>query len=287
MLYGRTDVRLYVKSKDRRTESSYRVRVTREHPPATDALLRGLTLSDATLMQEFGSNVFTYTADAGAAVEATTVTPVFSDPDATAVIKLNGVTDADGTVGLAVGPNTITVEVTAEDGVMMQTYTVTVTRAIPVATGVTVTPTELTIAEGGSGTYTVVLDTQPSGDVTVTIVDPTDNADVTAEPAALTFTTANWNSAQTVTVSAAQDDDTDGDTATVTHTVSGYGSVVTGASVTVTVADDDDPTAPYDTDGNGAIDKSEAIATARGYLTGGTTRKEVAIAVVRRYLLRS
>ena len=151
--------------------------------------------------------------------------------------------------------------------------------------GVTVTPTSLTVAEGGSGTYTVVLDTQPSGDVTVTIVDPTDNADVTAEPAALTFTTANWNSAQTVTVSAAQDDDTDGDTATVTHTVSGYGSVVTGASVTVTVTDDDDPTAPYDTDGNGAIDKSEAIATARGYLTGGTTRKEVAIAVVRRYLL--
>ena len=151
--------------------------------------------------------------------------------------------------------------------------------------GETVTPTSLTVAEGGTNTYTVVLDAQPSDEVTVTIVDPTDNTDVTAEPAALTFTTANWNSAQTVTVSAAQDDDTDGDTATVTHTVSGYGSVVTGASVTVTVTDDDDPTAPYDTDGNGAIDKSEAIVTARGYLTGGTTRKEVAIAVVRRYLL--
>ena len=149
--------------------------------------------------------------------------------------------------------------------------------------GVTVTPTSLTVGEGGSGTYTVALNTQPSGDVTVTIVDPTDNADVTAEPAALTFTTANWNSAQTVTVSADQDADMDDETVTVTHTVSGYDSVVTAASVTVTVTED--PTAPYDTDGNGAIDKSEAIATARGYLTGGTASKEVAIAVVRRYLL--
>ena len=148
--------------------------------------------------------------------------------------------------------------------------------------GVTVTPTSLTIGEGGSGTYTVVLDTQPTGDVTVTIVDPTDNTDVKAEPAALTFTTINWNSAQTVTVSAVQDADATDDTATVTHTVSGYGSVVTAASVTVTVAED--PTAPYDTNGNGSIDKDEASVSVRGYLSDGTPPKAVASAVVRRYL---
>ena len=105
--------------------------------------------------------------------------------------------------------------------------------------GVTVTPTSLTIGEGGSGTYTVVLDAQPSGDVTVTIVDPTDNTDVTAEPASLTFTTTNWNTAQTVTVSAGQDADTSDDTATVTHTVSGYGTVSTAPAVSVTVTDND------------------------------------------------
>ena len=148
--------------------------------------------------------------------------------------------------------------------------------------GVTVTPTSLTIGEGGSGTYTVALDTQPSGDVTVTIVDPTDNTDVKAEPAALTFTTTNWNSAQTVTVSAVLDVDTDDDTATVTHTVSGYGSVSSAASVTVTVAED--PTAPYDTDGNSLIDKDEASVSVRGYLSDGTPPKAVASAVVRRYL---
>ena len=148
--------------------------------------------------------------------------------------------------------------------------------------GVTVTPTSLTVGEGGSGTYTVVLDAQPSGDATVTIVDPTDNTDVTAEPASLTFTTTNWNTAQTVTISAVQDADAADDTATVTHTVSGYGSVSSAASVTVTVAED--PTAPYDTNGNGSLDKDEASVSVRGYLSDGTPSKAVASAVVRRYL---
>ena len=148
--------------------------------------------------------------------------------------------------------------------------------------GVTVTPTSLTVGEGGSGTYTVALNTLPAGGVTVAIVDPTDNTDVTAEPASLTFTTTNWSTAQTVTVSAVQDTDATDDTATVTHTVSGYGSVVTAASVTVTVAEG--PTARYDTDGDGAIDKDEASVAVRSYLSDGTPTKEVASAVVRRYL---
>ena len=36
------------------------------------------------------------------------------------------------------------------------------------ARGVTVSETGLDIAEGGGGTYTVVLDSQPTGQVTVT-----------------------------------------------------------------------------------------------------------------------
>ena len=83
------------------------------------------------------------------------------------------------------------------------------------------------VDEGGTGTCTVELNTQPTAAVRVTIVDPTDNADVTASPARLTFSTSNWSTAQTVTVSAAEDGDASQDTATVTHTVSGgdYGSV--------------------------------------------------------------
>ena len=108
--------------------------------------------------------------------------------------------------------------------------------------GVTFTPTSLPVDEGGTGTYTVKLDTEPSDAVTVTINDPTDNTDVSANPASLTFSTSNWATAQTVTVSAAEDDDASQDTATVTHTVSGgdYGSV-TASDVAVTVTDNDTP----------------------------------------------
>ena len=50
------------------------------------------------------------------------------DGHATAVIKLNGTTEMDGTVALAEGLDTITVEATAADRLPMQTYTVTATR---------------------------------------------------------------------------------------------------------------------------------------------------------------
>ncbi len=107
----------------------------------------------------------------------------------------------------------------------------------PAADGsVTVTPTSLRVSEGSSAAYTVVLDAEPSGDVTVTVGGA--SGDVTVEPASLTFTTANWDTAQTVTVRAARDEDTTDDTAVLTHGASGggYGSV-TIDPVAVTVTD--------------------------------------------------
>ena len=106
--------------------------------------------------------------------------------------------------------------------------------------GVTVSPTSLTVAEGGSGMYTVKLDSQPTAEVTVSI--SSDIADVSVNPATLTFTTSNWATSQRVTATANQDDiDKDaGVTATLTHMVSGgdYGPV-SATGVTVTVNDND------------------------------------------------
>ena len=103
---------------------------------------------------------------------------------------------------------------------------------------VTLSTVSLVIAEGEEATYTVALDTQPSDDVTVVINDPTDNTDVTAAPASLTFTRSNWSAPQTVTVTTIVDHDTDTDTATVTHTVSGGDyAAVTAKDVDVTVTD--------------------------------------------------
>ena len=106
--------------------------------------------------------------------------------------------------------------------------------------GVTVTPTSLMVNEGGTNTYTVVLDTEPTATVMVTI--SSNNTDVTADLANVTFLTSNWNTAQTVTVSAAEDPDALQDTATIMNAVSGgdYGGV-TASGVSVTVTDNDTP----------------------------------------------
>ena len=115
---------------------------------------------------------------------------------------------------------------------------VTVTVTDDDTAGVTVSESTLTITEGGSGSYTVVLNTQPSGNVTIT--PSSNNTDVALSPTPLTFTSSNWDTAKTVTVRAGQDADAVDDSARVTHTVSGggYGSV-SASPVTVTVTDDD------------------------------------------------
>ena len=83
----------------------------------------------------------------------------------------------------------------------------------------------------------------PTGDVTVNVNDPTDNTDVTAEPASLTFSTSTWNAAQNVTVTAAEDDDASADpVATVKHTVGGGGyDGVTVPDAVVTIRENDSP----------------------------------------------
>ena len=112
--------------------------------------------------------------------------------------------------------------------------------------GVTVSATVLTVTEGSTGTYTVVLDSQPTANVTVT-PSRTGSSDVTFSPATLTFTALNWNTVQPVTVTAAQDSDAVDDSATISHAVTGGDYVgVTVESVVVTVDDDEtaDTTAP-------------------------------------------
>ncbi len=109
--------------------------------------------------------------------------------------------------------------------------------------GVTLSTRAVTVTEASGNsntdTYTVVLNTRPTG--TVTVTPTSSNSGVaTVSPASLTFTSANWNTAQPVTVTGV-DDSTDGDrSTTITHTASGgdYGSVSV-PDVSVTLTDDD------------------------------------------------
>ena len=124
------------------------------------------------------------------------------------------------------------------DGVSAGSIAVTITDDDVAQDGVTISPTSITVPEGHTAQYTAVLDSQPNGNVTITVNDPADNTDVTADPASLIFTTTNWDTPQSVTVTAAVDADPDDDSATVTHTVSGYGAVTTADDVAVTVEEE-------------------------------------------------
>ena len=137
--------------------------------------------------------------------------------------------------------------------------------------GVTVSKSALTVMEENTtgDTYTVVLDSQPTANVSITIGGQS-GTDVTATPSPMTFTPMNWATAQTVTVTAGNDMDTANDTVSLTHSATSTdtdysGIAITG--VTVTVNDNDTannaPTFPSST-----ADRSVAENTAAGQNVG-------------------
>ena len=101
--------------------------------------------------ETFASVTTSYSAQVANSVSQTTVTPTANHSGATHVIKLGGVTDADGVVSLSLGSNVITVEVTAEDDNTSRTYTVTVTRAEPPSADATLSA--LTLSGIDFGTF--------------------------------------------------------------------------------------------------------------------------------------
>ena len=112
----------------------------------------------------------------------------------------------------------------------------------PGTPGVDASTNALALDEGGSsGTYTLVLRTNPDGVVTVTPSSSDAGAVTVSGP--LTFDASNWETPQTVTVTPAGDGDADDEAVTITHAVSGYGNLTTGPEIAVTVDDDDIVTA--------------------------------------------
>ena len=117
---------------------------------------------------------------------------------------------------------------------------------------VTVSETALTVPEGDSATYTVVLVTEPTDDVTITVARSSgDDADLTVssdtdtdiDSVTLAFTNSNWNMQQTVTILAAEDDDSEHRTAMFTHAVAGPGVYdgLTAPGLIATENDNDPP----------------------------------------------
>src|SRR5262249_14919143 len=160
-------------------------------------------------------------------------------------VTVTGVDDAtvDGNIAYTI----VTAPATSTDPVYnnMNASDVSVTNNDNDVAGITVNPTSgLTTTEaGGTPTCTVVLNTQPSANVTIGL-SSSDLTEGTVAPASLTFTTANWNVAQTVTVTGVDDAIVDGNiaytivTAPATSTDGNYNNL-NAADVSVTNTDND------------------------------------------------
>ncbi|HUQ04276.1 MAG TPA: hypothetical protein VM261_17375 [Kofleriaceae bacterium] len=139
-------------------------------------------------------------------------------------ITIAGVNDADG----------------VDDNVNVN---LTATGVTPAAVAVTVqdndvlgieTVSSITVGEAGTASFNVRLSAMPLADTTVMVMS-SDVSAATAAPAMLTFTTANYNTFQAVTLTGVSDADAINDSITVNLTATG----LTSRTVTTTVQDDD------------------------------------------------
>ena len=183
----------------------------------------------------------------------------------TALTIAAGATASTGTVTVAANDNkvdaadkTVTISASATGGNNVgNPPDATLTIRDDDARGVTIAGAPVTVDEADDAqtadveehkaTYTLELDSQPTGTVTVNLRSAdTAIADVT--PASLTFTASDWNDPQEVTVTGAADDvDNPGGkrTTEIRHTLSAsgtdYATGVTVPNADVTVNDDDGP----------------------------------------------
>ena len=160
---------------------------------------------------------------------------------------------------------TITHAVEGGDYASVTADDVTVTATDDDGKGVTLSTQSVSAVEGGTTTYTIRLDSEPTGSVRVT---PSSSATgvATVPNTALTFNADNWESPKTVTVTTVNndiDEDTDR-SATITHAVEGgdYASV-TADDVTVTATDDD---------GKGVTLSTQPLSAEEGQTTTYTIR---------------
>ena len=129
----------------------------------------------------------------------------------------------------------------------MDASDVSVTNTDDDSAGITVTPTAglVTTEAGGTDTFTIVLNSQPTDTVTIG-VSSSDTGEGTVSPSSLTFTTVNWNAPQVVTLTGVDDAVADGNqvysivTGAATSSDSNYNGM-DAADVSASNTDDDSP----------------------------------------------
>ena len=148
---------------------------------------------------------------AEAAVSPASLTFTATNWNIAQAVTVTGVDDAvdDGDVGSSVTIGPTTSSDANYNGLSPSAVAVTTTDDD--MAGITVSGGPLTVTEAGSSaTFTIVLTSQPTGDVSV-LLSPSNLAEAAVSPASLIFTAATWNIAQTVTVTGVDDAVEDGD----------------------------------------------------------------------------
>ncbi|MEL7509558.1 MAG: carbohydrate-binding domain-containing protein [Cyanobacteria bacterium J06554_1] len=191
---------------------------------------------------EFGQRTFDLTVEGQS---------YYDDLDIYGEIK-NAFLDGQDTAKIIQGPDNNTVVVAnVTDGSLdisfdasLNDATIAALEISPVEAGILITETNdsTQVTEGSSvDSYTVVLATQPTSDVTITL--QVDGNQLTTNESTLTFTTTNWDQAQTINVTPVDDTAVEGiHTSTISHTASSadtsYDSVQV-SDVEVTILDND------------------------------------------------
>jgi large repetitive protein len=137
--------------------------------------------------------------------------------------------------------NIVTAAATSGDGNYngVNAIDVSVTNTDNEVAGLSITTTDSSTSEAAStGAFSVVLTTQPTANVTVSVASSDSSEGTVTTGSSLTFTTANWDTTQNVVVTGVNDDLDDGDIAyTVTataNTAGGYNGETAVANLTNT-----------------------------------------------------
>ena len=226
----------------------YNASISSTTPAAlTEANLNGATVAVALAGVTFGSGVTASSFELVTTMTGVSISSVssVSSGDAAATLTLSSTADISDPADLAVR-----VLAAAHTGsVDLTTGTVRVAPIVDAGPGAPTGTFSVSVEEGGTGSWNVALTTNPgagctgSGSLTIGVASD-DTSAVTVSPATLTFTTANWSTAQTVTATAVEDNDLANETATISHTVTSacapdYTTALSIASARVSVDDND------------------------------------------------
>ena len=139
------------------------------------------------------SSTTTLTLAAGSTTSAGTVTVAANGNSVDAANKSVTVSGTAAGGNSVANPSNVTLTLTDDD-----------TAGIAVSPATSTTSRLRTTESGGTETFTVALDSEPTGDVELDVAS-SDTAEGTAAPATLTFTASDWSTAQTVTVTGVDD----------------------------------------------------------------------------------